>query len=246
MKKLGLIGYPLSHSFSAKYFSEKFKNEKIEGFDYQPYPIDSIEKFSPLINNEPELIGLNVTIPYKEAVIPHLDELDELSKRIGAVNTIKIINGKTKGYNTDYYGFRESLMNFITKKFNSSALILGTGGASKAVKTVLADFNIPYQFVSRNSDKALSYDQLANDPDILRSHQLIINCTPLGTHPEIDKRPDLPYQNLTEDHLLFDLVYNPKATAFMKAGFQQGASTKNGYDMLVGQAEAAWKIWNNK
>jgi shikimate dehydrogenase len=246
MKKLGLIGYPLSHSFSAKYFSEKFQSEKIEGYDYQPYPIDSIEKISQLIKSEPELVGLNVTIPYKESVISYLDEQDELSKRIGAVNTIKIIDGKTKGYNTDYYGFRESLMNFITKKFNSGALILGTGGASKAVKAVLLDFNIPFHFVSREAEKGFTYEQLHKDTDILRTHQLVINCTPLGTFPEVDDKPDIPYSQLSEHHMLFDLVYNPKATAFMQAGFQQGASTKNGYDMLVGQAEAAWKIWTNK
>jgi shikimate dehydrogenase len=246
MRKFGLIGFPLSHSFSKKYFSDKFEKEGIADCQYELYALKSIEQFPELIASAPELEGLNVTIPYKEQVIPYLDELDEKAAAIGAVNTITIRNGKLKGYNTDYDGFKDSLVKFVgANPMPEKALILGTGGASKAVKVALEDLAITCQFVSRHpQDGQLSYDFLNAQPSILSTAKLIVNTTPLGTHPNTDGLPHLPYDHLTRDHYLFDLVYNPLITAFMQKGIEAKCWVKNGLEMLHVQAEKAWEIWN--
>ncbi|HET8858599.1 shikimate dehydrogenase [Marivirga sp.] len=242
MKTYGLIGYPLDHSFSGKYFGEKFEKENIQNCEYRLFPLENIQGF---VNLEKQKIaGLNVTIPYKEQIIPYLDELDSHAKAIGAVNVIQFINGKTKGYNSDYYGFKDSLSHFLPKDFKSKALILGTGGASKAIKQVLTDLSIPFKIVSRKVAFDFTYEELNAKPEIIQDFQLIINTTPLGTYPKVEEKPDLPYEALTENHYFYDLVYNPSETAFMKAGATNGAKTINGLEMLVGQAEKSWEIWN--
>jgi shikimate dehydrogenase len=242
MKTYGLIGYPLEHSFSGKYFAEKFEKENIQNCEYQLFPIENIQKFVNL--KKQNIAGLNVTIPYKEQVIPYLDELDEHANAIGAVNVIQIKNGKTKGYNSDYYGFKDSLLDFLPKDFNSKALVLGTGGASKAIKQVLVDLSISFNIVSRKDGFDFTYEELNSKPAILDDYHLIINTTPLGTYPNVEEKPDIPYRALNNNHYLYDLVYNPSETAFMKAGQNQGAKTTNGLEMLIGQAEKSWEIWN--
>jgi shikimate dehydrogenase len=244
MKTYGLIGFPLKHSFSGKYFTEKFQKEKIKSSEYRLFPLQNIEKFEDL--RKQNIAGLNVTIPYKEQIIPFLDELDEHAKAIGAVNVIQFKNGKTKGFNSDYYGFKESLSSFLPEEFKSKALILGTGGASKAIKQVLDDLSISYKVVSRKNGFDFTYEELKAKPNSLRDNRLLINTTPLGTFPNVEEKPDLPYEYLTESHLLYDLVYNPAETAFMKAGTGHGAKTINGLRMLIGQAEKSWEIWNKK
>ena len=247
MKRFGLIGYPLGHSFSKKYFTEKFEKEGIEDCEYELYPLESIDELPDLIKSEKGLIGLNVTIPYKQQVIKLLDEIDPKAEQIGAVNTIKIQGKKLKGYNTDYIGFKESLVKFVgPNPMPEKALILGTGGASKAVKAALEDLKVDYQFVSRNpSEGNLSYEVLNTQYSILNTSKLIINTTPLGMAPATESLPDLPYHQLTEQHYLFDLVYNPLKTAFMQKGIDAKCWVKNGLEMLYGQAEAAWEIWNS-
>lgn len=243
MKTYGLIGYPLEHSFSGKYFTEKFEKENIQNCEYRLFPLESIAAgFGDL--KKQNIAGLNVTIPYKEQIIPYLDELDEHAKAIGAVNVIQFKNGKTKGYNSDYYGFKNSLINFLPKEFKSKALILGTGGASKAIKQVLVDLSIPFKIVSRKEGFDFTYEELNSKPEILQDFHLIINTTPLGTYPKVEEKPDLPYEALTGNHFLYDLVYNPSETAFMKAGAAKEAETINGLEMLIGQAEKSWEIWN--
>jgi len=244
MRAFGLIGYPLSHSFSEKYFAQKFEKEGIKEAVYRAHPIASIEQLPQLLKENPHLMGLNVTIPYKEQVIPFLDELDPKAKEIGAVNTIKIQNGKLIGYNTDYDGFKDSLIKFIgPNPMPEKALILGTGGASKAVMHVLNDLGIDYQFVSRKPSKdQLNYESLTQN-STLKTHHLVVNTTPLGTHPNTEQLPDLPYGQLTPNHFLFDLVYNPLITAFMQKGIDAKSWVKNGLEMLHGQAEKAWEIW---
>ncbi|MHA7099908.1 shikimate dehydrogenase family protein [Roseivirga pacifica] len=246
MRTFGLIGYPLSHSFSKKYFTEKFEKEGIENTVYELFPLETIDAFPELIKSTPNLVGLNVTIPYKQAVMPFLDELDPKAEAIGAVNTIKLENGKLKGYNTDYIGFKESLIKFVgPNPMPQQALILGTGGASKAVQVTLEDLGISYQFVSRKSaDNQLTYDEITSSPHHLATSSLIVNTTPLGMSPNIEGLPDLPYEQLTPNHFLYDLVYNPLITTFMKKGIDANCWVKNGLEMLHGQAEAAWKVWN--
>lgn len=244
MKTYGLIGYPLEHSFSGKYFTEKFEKENIQNCEYRLFPLESIQEFEEL--KKQEIAGLNVTIPYKEQIIPFLDELDEHAEVIGAVNVIQFKNGKTKGYNSDYYGFKDSLSNFLPKEFKSAALILGTGGASKAIKQVLIDLSIAFKIVSRKEGFDFTYEVLSSKPEILNDFHLIINTTPLGTFPKVEEKPELPYEVTTENHYLYDLVYNPSKTAFMKAGATQGAKTLNGLEMLIGQAEKSWELWNKK
>ena len=245
MKKFGLIGYPLSHSFSVGYFAEKFTRENIRDCEYLNFPIDSITEFSGLIRSNSELCGLNVTIPYKEQVIPFLDEIETTAKRIGAVNTIKFILSRDKkilkGFNTDIYGFSEALREIMSKKVEN-ALILGTGGASKAVAFSLDEMGIKYSFVSRKTGH-LAYSNL--DKSIIDQHKLIINTTPLGTYPDIDVFPDIPYRFLTSSHILFDLIYNPAETVFLRKGREQGARIVNGLRMLHLQAEKSWEIWNS-
>ena len=246
MKKFGLIGRTLSHSFSKNYFGEKFEKENITDAQYDLYELaDSKELLSLIENNKGLLKGLNVTIPYKQDVLPFLKEIDPAAKKIGAVNVLKIAdNGDIKGYNSDYYGFKTSLENFANEALNDcKALILGTGGASKAVKQALIDLNIPYQYVSRHrADGIISYDDLT--PELIKAHKLIINCTPLGMHPNIDNCPYIPYEQLSKEHLLYDLVYNPEETLFMKKGRERGAKAIHGLEMLKLQAEKSWEIWN--
>jgi len=246
MKKYGLIGYPLSHSFSKKYFSEKFIKEAFDdSLVYENFELADLSELPDLINSHPNLIGLNVTIPYKEKVMSFLNEIDEVAMEIGAVNTIKITRDANgvflKGYNTDCIGFDTSLTTLL-QPHHTGALILGTGGASKAVAYVLRNKNIPCRFVSRNpGSEDLSYSSL--NSELLKQYPVIINTTPLGTYPDLS-RPPLPYNLLGPHNLLFDLVYNPPVTEFMNKGMEVGATVYNGYDMLVAQAEASWMIWN--
>ncbi len=241
--QLGLIGKTLKHSFSKAYFEKKFsENGLSEEWAYDLYELAEIEEIEELWQSNLNLRGLNVTIPYKQEVIPYLDSLSREANEIGAVNTIKIKDGQKKGYNTDVIGFRDSLLDFLDGDTDLSALVLGTGGASLGIKYVLDDLEIKYAVVSRNKDKGdLTYTNL--DSHTIEDHRLIINCTPAGTYPKIYDCPDIPYEFLTKRHYLYDLVYNPEVTEFMKRGEQNYAAATNGYAMLVGQAEAAWEIW---
>lgn len=244
MKAYGLIGYPLTHSFSEKYFAEKFAKEGITDSNYRLFELADINQFPYLLESQPDLKGLNVTIPHKEAVIPFLDELDEETARIGAVNVIKIEGGRTKGFNSDYQGFKQSLENFLAPGCQVQALVLGTGGASKAVNAALRHLQIPYREVSRTPlSGRFTYQDIT--PALLADYHLIINTTPLGTYPKTETYPELPYQALTPQHYLFDLVYNPAETVFLRKGREAGAKTLNGYQMLVLQAEISWQIWNS-
>ncbi len=243
MKILGLVGFPLSHSFSKKYFTEKFEQENIAGWQYELFPLERIEELSGLLAKNPLIVGLNVTIPYKEAVIPYLDEVDS-SAAFGAVNTIKIQGGKLRGFNTDVYGFEESLKPLL-KAHHRAALVLGTGGAAKAVASVLARLGIGCTYVSRTPHEGqFSYKNI--DENILDTHTIIVNTTPLGMYPKVEFCPDLPYEKLTDKHLLYDLVYNPNVTTFLKNGKKQGTHIKNGLEMLYLQAERAWSVWNEE
>lgn len=244
MRTFALVGRNISYSFSRKYFAEKFAKEQIANCEYINFDIPTIEGLPTLIRSTPTLAGMNVTIPYKEAILPLLDEQDDALIAIKACNTIKLLpSGKLKGYNTDYIGFRDSLVPYL-KPHHHSALILGTGGASKAVAFALSQLGIPFQLVSRESSAtAISYDELTKE--LIESHSLIINTTPLGTFPKTEAFPAIPYQWITSRHLLYDLIYNPERTTFLCKGAAQGATILNGYPMLVLQAEAAWKIWNN-
>lgn len=238
MKRFGLIGKDISYSFSENYFKQKFKTEKIENCNYSIFDLDEISEVKKLFEI-PELKGLNVTIPYKEKIIPFLDELSIEAKTVGAVNCIGIDNGIKTGYNTDVCGFENSLRNFLDN-FDLNALILGDGGAAKAVKYVLNQLNISFKIVSRKGE--FNYSDL-NESEI-KNHRLIINCTPLGTFPNVDSKPEIPYQFLTSDHYLFDLVYNPEKTEFLKSGEIRETKIKNGYEMLQLQAEKSWEIWS--
>lgn len=245
----GLIGYPLSHSFSKGYFTKKFAEAGLTNYQYDNYAIPSITDFTNLIQQDANLRGLNVTIPYKEQVIPFLDELDAEAEAIGAVNTIKIKNGITKGYNTDVYGFEQALLRLLGDAYKISettdiqALVLGTGGAAKAVIFVLNKLNIPFQMVSRSTVKGdLVYTQI--DKQLLGKYRLLINTTPLGMSPNINTAPTLPYDALTPRHFLYDLIYNPAQTLFLQHGENRKATVANGLEMLHLQAERAWAIWN--
>jgi len=241
MARFGLIGKSLGHSFSKSYFKEKFQKET-SGHSYENFELASIAEFPKLLAQNPDLKGLNVTIPYKESVIPFLDELDPVAAEIGAVNTISIFNRKTKGFNTDVIGFKNSLKPFL-KHGMEKALILGTGGASKAVAYVLNNLGINCFFVSRDSSNlnTLAYEIL--NEEAMKQFKLIVNTTPLGTFPKVDEFPMLPYEYLTTDHLLYDLIYNPSQTVFLKRGEEKGATTLNGLSMLKSQAEASYQIW---
>jgi shikimate dehydrogenase len=246
MKTYGLIGFPLSHSFSKGFFQEKFEKENITGCRYENFPIPGISQFTALLEQYPALNGLNVTIPYKEAVIPFLDGLSKAAAQIGAVNCIHIKNGKKKGYNTDVIGFTQSLQPLL-QPYHTRALVLGTGGAAKAVMYALQELGIGYTVVSRQvgpTDGSMPYYLL--DQAIMKQHTLIINTTPLGMYPKTDSYPDIPYQHIGSRHLLYDLVYNPAETLFLQKGAAQGAVTKNGHEMLILQAEASWQIWNQE
>ena len=240
-KSFGLIGKNISYSFSRGYFSEKFTRLKLLGYSYDNFDLDAISEFKSLISKN-NLSGVNVTIPYKESIIPYLDYLDKTAKKIGAVNTIKFTDGGLKGYNTDAYGFKKAMSTHL-KKHHENALILGTGGASKAISYVFERLDIPYKFVSRNPKKgAFSYTEL--DKSIIEKYKIIVNCSPVGTHPNILDKPNIPYQYIGKEHFLFDLIYNPEKTAFLKEGIEKGAAVENGLRMLQFQAEKAWKIWN--
>ncbi|MCX7985805.1 MAG: shikimate dehydrogenase [Bacteroidales bacterium] len=248
MRTFGLIGYPLEHSFSARYFSDKFKKMGITDAQYLNFPLESIHLFPTIFEKGYNIQGLNVTIPYKQAIINFLDGLSEIAQAIGAVNTIKISKdpaGKLilKGYNTDEFGFRQSLIEHL-KPYHTHALILGTGGASKAVEYVLKTIGINYLQVSRQPrlPGQIAYDALSKE--IMQSHLLIINTTPLGMYPNIHEAPPIPYDYLTSKHLLYDLIYNPEMTTFLSEGAKRGSSIINGLQMLILQAEKAWEIWN--
>jgi shikimate dehydrogenase len=250
LRHLGLIGYPLSHSFSKGYFAEKFASANILDAQYENYPIASIQEFTSLWDKDENLVGLNVTIPYKKEVIPFLHHPSSVVKSINACNCIRKFNGELYGYNTDVIGFEKSLLPFL-QPHHTHALILGTGGAAAAVEWVMQHLNIPYKFVSRtaseNGEKAgsssiIGYDQLTKT--LIEEHRLIINTSPLGMFPQVDIAPAIPYEAITNQHHLFDLIYNPSETLFLKKGIEKGATTQNGLEMLHIQAEESWKIWN--
>lgn len=251
METYGLIGFPLKHSFSARFFSEKFARENIDA-EYLNFEIEDITELRRVILFNPSLRGLNVTIPYKEQVIPFLHTLSPEAEEIGAVNVIRVArqpgemyNYHLTGYNTDYIGFRESLRPLLRNEIHTDALILGTGGASKAVAQALKDLQITYRFVSRTpAEGRHSYDELTSE--IINTHKLIVNASPVGTFPQIEQCPAIPYEALSPNHLLYDLVYNPTETLFLRKGKAMGATTHNGKEMLELQAEAAWKIWQQQ
>jgi shikimate dehydrogenase len=243
MRQFGLIGYPLGHSFSKRYFTRKFELEGIKDARYDNFELESVQAFPQLLQAHPNLKGLNVTIPYKQSIIPFLDDIDFSALMIRAVNTVKFTKGKTKGYNTDYIGFRDSIKPLLQPQ-HTKALVLGTGGSSKAVVFALTQMGIEVQQVSREpKDAEIGY--AAINAKAIQAHTIIVNTTPLGMYPNVEAAPEIPYQHLTNKHLLFDLVYNPAETLFLQKGKAQGAIVKNGQEMLELQAEAAWKIWNS-
>jgi len=239
MRKYGLIGYPLKHSFSPGYFKDKYEKENIKDARYDLYPLEDIKEVTKLLDGS--MNGFNVTIPYKKKVIKFIDELDPVAAAIGAVNTVRIRDGKSIGFNTDVYGFEESLKTCFKRSKPSHALILGDGGATRAVKYVLGKLGIEHQVVSRK-EGFLNYSDL--DEELIKEHRLIINTTPLGMSPNLDTCPDLPYEHIGADHILFDLVYNPAKTLFLQKGEDQKATIKNGLEMLHLQAERSWEYWN--
>ena len=242
IENFGLIGKDISYSFSKKFFTQKFINEGLNNCSYENYDISSISKLLEVINDT-KIKGLNVTIPYKESVIELLNHIDPIAKKIGAVNTIKIDKqNKLLGYNTDYIGFKQSLESNISNQ--KRALILGTGGASKAIVYALKTLNIKTLLVSRKKrEESITYEDISNQ--IIKDHTIIINCTPLGTYPNIEECPKIPYQYITERHLCYDLIYNPIKTKFLILSEKKGASIINGNEMLENQAMESWKIWNS-
>ena len=241
-KRYGLVGKDIAYSFSRSYFAEKFQKEGIDNCTYENFDLKSIDVIKTVLKMQ-NLGGLNVTIPYKEAILPYIDHLSEDAKIIGAVNTVRILaDGTVEGHNTDTYGFKAALL----RRWNDhadKALILGTGGASKAVHYVLQQMNIEPLFVSRNPKEGqITYKQI--DSALMQSHKLIINCTPIGTHPDIDQTPQIPYDLIDSGHFLFDLIYNPEVTLFLAEGKNKGATIQNGHFMLEQQAEKSWNIWN--
>ncbi len=242
MNRYGLLGKNISYSFSKGYFTEKFKELGLEDHSYENFDLQTLEELPEVLQN-PEVKGLNVTIPYKEEVLPFLTEIDDTAKQIGAVNTIKFTKKGTKGFNTDAYGFQKSLEPFL-KEHHKKALILGTGGASKAIYFVLNNLGIECTYVTRKSKPNMfNYSEL--DKHTMETYTVIINCTPLGTFPEVKNKPNIPYQYLNKNHLLFDLVYNPLKTTFLRLGEEKGASICNGLKMLELQANKSWEIWNS-
>lgn len=242
MRQFGLIGYPLGHSFSKKYFTEKFEREQIADCSYELFPIPHIGELPALVNEHPFLHGLNVTIPYKQQVLSYLSSADNMPVGLNACNCIRIENNKLIGYNTDVVGFEKSFITHL-QPWHTAALVLGNGGAAAAVMYVLKKLGISYKVVSRqlHAGSHLTYDDIT--PSVLESFPVIINTTPLGTYPKTSEFPPLPYQ-VSDQHYFFDLVYNPAKTAFLQKGEERGAAIQNGYDMLVYQAEEAWRIWN--
>lgn len=245
MDVYGLIGFPLGHSFSKKYFTEKFERENLAGRRFELFPLDNIDDLAALLDSERELRGLAVTIPYKESVLPYLTALSDNAQKIGAVNCIKIFGGKLTGYNTDVIGFESSLVPLL-QSHHTKALLLGTGGSSKAVQFVLTKLGIEFLLVSRHKTKetgCIQYNSV--DEKLLKEYPLIINATPVGMSPHENARPPIAYEYLDKRNLLYDLIYTPALTDFLKAGIEKGAVVKNGYEMLVLQAEENWRIWNN-
>ncbi len=245
MVEFGLVGKKLSHSFSKEYFEGKFIYLNLTDHIYYLFELNKISELPALIQTHPELRGLNVTIPYKEEIIPLLNNLDDIAQKVGAVNVVKVEDDKTlSGFNTDYYGFKKSLLDWISPG-ELKALVCGTGGAAKAVCTVLEALHVPYINVSRKKRSGiLTYTDLNEDKSIVTDHKLIINATPLGMYPEVNTLPDIDYDLIGPAHFLFDLVYNPELTLFLKKGFGRGASIKNGFEMLRLQAEKSWEIWS--
>ena len=247
MKKLGLIGKDIDYSFSKQYFTDKFLKLGIHDWVYNLYHLEVIEELPKLLEAEPNLIGLNITIPYKIDALQYVDSLDSNAKKIGAINTVSIGDDKKiRGFNTDIIGFRKSLLDLLGESFdkeNIKALVLGTGGAAQAIIFVLEELDIPFKMVSRSKRKGIQYKAL--NKQIIQEHRLIINSTPLGTFPNIKAAPEIPYNYLNEQHFLYDLVYNPQKSLFLQRGEASGAKIKNGLSMLEIQAEAAWDIWNS-
>lgn len=246
----GLIGYPLSHSFSQRYFSEKFAGLGLSGYSYENFPIRSIGELIPLIEKNPDLRGFNVTVPYKEQVIPHIQVLDELARQVGAVNTVRVSRESGRillsGFNTDVYGFGRSLSEWFSEHgaaIPSKALILGTGGASKAVIASLRQMSVETHLISRNPGKNVYKTYRELDAEDMETHRLIVNTTPVGMFPHVREAPDVPYRYVSRRHFLYDLVYNPGETLFLQKGRKKGANTHNGEKMLYLQAEKAWEIW---
>jgi shikimate dehydrogenase len=244
VRQFGLIGFPLSHSFSKGYFANKFLTQNILDAQYENYPIESIDAFRSLWDNNPSLLGLNVTIPYKKLVIPFLQYPSSVVQSIQACNCIKLHEGALFGYNTDVIGFEQSLLPFL-QPHHQKALIFGTGGAAAAVAWVLKKLGITYQLVSRTASvDCISYASL--NPEIIAAHTLLIHTSPVGTFPNVSEAPNLPYDAISSKHHLYDLVYNPAETKFLALGAAQGASTQNGLEMLHLQAHASWEIWNSE
>lgn len=241
MDKYGIIGYPLGHSFSRAFFTEKFQREHIDA-EYVNFEIPSADMLPGIVQANPNLRGLNVTLPYKEAVIPMLDELSDEAKEIGAVNVIRVRDGRLKGFNSDIIGFMDSIRPLL-KPWHQHALVLGTGGASRAIRVGLQRLGIEWTYVSRTpAPGRLTYADLTSE--LMEHYQVIVNCSPVGMFPHVDACPDIPYQLLTGRHLLYDLVYNPQETLFLKRGAEHGAAVKNGLEMLHLQALASWRFWN--
>lgn len=243
MRLFGLIGYPLSHSFSKKYFTEKFEREGLADCSYELFPITSIDELPEILKLHPELEGLNVTVPYKQVVLPYLDSSENIPLELHACNCIKINDNKLIGYNADCFGFEKSFVPLL-KPYHTKALVLGKGGATAAVIFVLKRLGIGYSIVSRKilDNSAIAYRDI--DEKLMKENLVIINTTPLGMYPKTSECPDIPYQFITDRHLLYDLVYNPAETLFLKKGKERGATVKNGEEMLVLQAEESWRIWN--
>jgi shikimate dehydrogenase len=245
-KKYGLIGQSVGHSFSKNFFDEKFFREGLRDYHYDLYPLKEIGDLKSLLKENPDLCGLNVTIPYKEQVINLLSEVDDDAKKIGAVNVIKIQNEKLIGYNTDYSAFKETLQRWLPEGLKCKALILGTGGSSKAVKVALKKLNIPFEMVSREAGQAEhTYESIKKNKDVIKKSNLIINTTPLGMTPDTESFPPIPYDQLTSNHYVYDLIYNPARTMFLQKSEMKGAHIKNGLEMLHEQAEKSWAIWSN-
>ena len=242
MRDFGLIGHPLAQSFSKIYFENKFTQENIDDASFHLFDLESIDDLKAVLVAHPDLKGFAVTIPYKQALIKYLHKISDETKSIGAVNCVKIDQGILTGYNTDVVGFAASFLPML-KQAQNKALVLGTGGASKAVQYVLKQNKIPFQLVSREAGKSfITYEEV--DEKIMRDHNIIINCTPLGMWPNIESLPPLPYEYANEDHIFYDLVYKPEETVFLKKGKEKGATIANGFDMLIAQAEKNWEIWN--
>ncbi|CAZ97806.1 shikimate dehydrogenase family protein [Zobellia galactanivorans] len=242
--RFGLVGKNISYSFSRGYFTKKFASLGLNDHSYENFDFQAIEEITDVLKNNKDINGMNVTIPYKQEIMPFLTELDPEAEKIGAVNTIQFNKNGLKGFNTDAYGFKHAMSPFL-KPHHTKALILGTGGASKAVAYVLGELCISYLFVSRSEGKnKISYDQVTEE--VLKEHTVLVNCTPLGTHPNIEERPTLPYEFISDRHFLFDLIYNPEKSAFLTAGEAQGAQISNGLRMLELQADRSWQIWQER